>query len=92
MEDESRQKQNVIDAIMRPKSLAPQKQRINNAQAVKDHGQQKIMAVPQHCARLIFCGAWISPSFPQTCGGEGAILKTPLSPLARGEGMEITLA
>jgi len=46
------------------------------------------------------CSAWISPSPPQRCGGEGwgeeAILKKPLSlslsPLARSEGMEIAIA
>jgi hypothetical protein len=44
-----------------------------------------------------FRAAWISPSLPQNCGGEGtgeeALWEVPLSlslsPLARGEGIEI---
>jgi hypothetical protein len=47
MQGESGQKQGVIDEIMPAKAFAPEKKRINGAQTVNDHGQQKVMAIRQ---------------------------------------------
>jgi hypothetical protein len=54
MQDEGRQQQKISVPIVLAKPLSPEKNGVNHAQAVENHGEQKIMSVgePTHTVRL----------------------------------------